>query len=145
MNILFAVDGSEFTVKAAKFLVEQIENCKDAHGIHLLHVKAPIPMGLAASRARALLGDEAVDSFYKEEAEAALAVAENILRKKNVAFHAEYQIGDPSSEIGRYAKKHKIDMIVMGSHGHGALGSILLGSVTSRVLATTTVPVLIVR
>lgn len=145
MNILFAVDGSEFTVKAAKFLIGYIGSCKEVPDLHLLHVKAPIPAGLTANRARALLGSDVVDGYYKEDAEAALAVAEKILLKKNVAFQAEYEIGDASFEIGKYAKKHKIDLIVMGSHGHSALGSIMLGSVTSRVLATTDVPVLIVR
>lgn len=145
MNILFAVDGSEFTVKAAKFLIGYIDSCKELPDLHLLHVKAPIPVGLTTHRARALLGSDVVDGYYKEDAEAALAVAEKILRKKDVAFQADYKIGDPSFEIGQYAKKHKIDLIVMGSHGHSALGSIVLGSVTSRVLATTEVPVLIVR
>lgn len=145
MNILFAVDGSEFTVKAARFLIDHIANFKDTPNLFLLYVKSPIPLGISASRARALLGDEAINNFYKEEAEAALSVAEDVLRQKNVAFNVEYKIGDASTEIARYAKSHKIDMIVMGSHGHGALGSIILGSVTSRVLATTTVPMLIVR
>ncbi len=145
MNILFAVDGSEFTVKAANYLIGYIASFKEVPNLHLLHVKAPIPVGLATHRARALLGNEVVDGYYKEDAEISLAVAEKILTEKNVAFNAEYKIGDPSSEIGLYAKKYKIDLIVMGSHGHSALGSIVLGSVTSRVLATTNVPVLIVR
>jgi len=145
MKVLFAVDGSEFTVKAAHFLIKYLANCKNASELRLLHVKAPIPVGLAASRARALLGDAAVDGYYKEEAEAALAVAENILRKEQVAFHAEYKIGEVATEIAHYVNAHNIELIVMGSHGHSALGSMLLGSVTSKVLATTAVPVLIVR
>jgi nucleotide-binding universal stress UspA family protein len=145
MNILFAVDGSEFTVKAAKFLIGYLDTCKELPTLHLLHVKAPIPVGLAAHRARALLGNDVVEAYYKEDAEKSLVVAEQILREKDIAFQAEYKIGDPSSEIAEYAKKHQIELIVMGSHGHSALGSIVLGSVTSRVLASTTVPVLIVR
>lgn len=145
MNILFAVDGSEFTVKAAKFLINYLGTCKEVPDLHLLHVKAAIPVGLAVHRARELLGDDAVNGYYKEEAEASLAVAEKILRDANIAFQAEYKIGEASTEIGKYIKNHKIDMIVMGSHGHSAIGSILLGSVTSRVLASTDVPVLIVR
>jgi nucleotide-binding universal stress UspA family protein len=145
MNVLFAVDGSDFTVKATKFLIDYLDNCKQQSELRLLHVKAPIPAGFAAHRARALLGDAAVDGYYKEEAEAALAVAEKILREKNIPFQAEYKIGEVAEEIGRYVQAHKIDLIVMGSHGHSALGSMLLGSVTSKVLATTKVPVLIVR
>ena len=36
-------------------------------------------------------------------------------------------------------------MLVMGSHGHGSLGSLVLGSVASKVLAQCTTPVLLVR
>jgi len=36
-------------------------------------------------------------------------------------------------------------MIVMGSHGHGALQNLVMGSVATKVLAVTKVPVLIVR
>ncbi len=145
MNILFAVDGSEFTVKAARFLIGHIASFKEKPTLHLLYVKAPIPIGMAKHRARALLGDDVVDGYYKEDAEASLAVAEQILREEDVTFQAEYKVGDPAAEIGAYAKAHHIDVLVMGSHGHNAIGSMMLGSVTSRVLANTDVPVLIVR
>jgi nucleotide-binding universal stress UspA family protein len=36
-------------------------------------------------------------------------------------------------------------MVVMGSHGHGALGALLMGSAAQRVLAKCSVPVLLVR
>jgi len=145
MKILFAVDGSPFTSKAAKYLVTHIQWFRDAPELHLLHVKSPIPVGLAVTRARAILGNDAVDSYYKKEAAAALAPAEKVLRKHELQFEASYKVGDISEEIQQYVKKNKIDLIVMGSHGHGALVGVVLGSVATKVLATTTVPVLIVR
>jgi len=42
-------------------------------------------------------------------------------------------------------KENVIDMIVMGSHGHGALRGLMMGSVATKVIAATTVPVLIIR
>ena len=42
-------------------------------------------------------------------------------------------------------KAQKFDLLLMGSHGHGALGSLLMGSVVARVMATCSVPVLLVR
>lgn len=145
MKILLAVDGSKFTTKAVNFLTKHIADFKGGVDLHLLHVKAPIPSGLAVHGARAFLGGDTVTNYYREEAEAALSVAEKLLRKKQLVFQSGYTVGDAPSEIDKYAKKNKIDLIVMGSHGHSAIGSIFLGSVTSKVLATSSVPVLIVR
>jgi nucleotide-binding universal stress UspA family protein len=47
--------------------------------------------------------------------------------------------------IAKAANEAKVDLVVMGSHGHSALGSLVMGSVTSRVMANCTAPVLIVR
>lgn len=145
MNILLAADGSLFTTKAADFVVTHLDWLKSTPKIHILHVKQALPSGLATSRARALLGEDAVNNYYKEEATVALAVAEQPFLLKDIPFLSAYKVGDVVSEIAQYVEKNAIDVIVMGSHGHGALAGVILGSVSSKVLATTTVPVLIVR
>ncbi len=45
----------------------------------------------------------------------------------------------------RLAKAERADLILMGSHGRGTLKNLLLGSVASKVIATSTVPVMVVR
>ncbi len=47
--------------------------------------------------------------------------------------------------IVAYARTHKIDLIVVGTHGRGALGHLFLGSVAERVVRTATCPVLTVH
>ena len=44
-----------------------------------------------------------------------------------------------------YAQQHAIDVIVMGTHGRGALGHLFMGSVAERVVRTATCPVLTVH
>lgn len=51
----------------------------------------------------------------------------------------------PAQTIVDTADAQRCDLIVMGSHGHGALGQLFLGSVVTRVASTCTVPVLVVR
>jgi nucleotide-binding universal stress UspA family protein len=51
----------------------------------------------------------------------------------------------PSHEIVALAESHRCDLIFMGSHGRSGLGQLLLGSVTSKVLAACRVPVLVYR
>jgi nucleotide-binding universal stress UspA family protein len=94
---------------------------------------------------RAIAGKELVERYYQEEADAALAPAEKELRKLTIPFQRSYKVGDIAKEIQAYASKNNIDMIVMGSHGHGALKNLVLGSIATKVLATTKTPVLIVR
>lgn len=53
--------------------------------------------------------------------------------------------GNPFLEIIRYAKTHKISLIVMGTHGRGPIAHMLLGSVAEKVVRKSPCPVLTVR
>jgi hypothetical protein len=52
--------------------------------------------------------------------------------------------GNPAEEILRYATKHGIDLIVLGTHGRTGLSRLLLGNVAERVLRAARCPVLVV-
>lgn len=54
-------------------------------------------------------------------------------------------LGKPAPEIVRVATKRGVDQIVMGTHGRGALGGLLIGSVAQRVLHLASVPLLLAR
>lgn len=141
MKILIAVDGSAYSTKAVKQVLKHFNWFNGPPELHLLHVKLPLPPG----RARSFLGNDVVNDYYREESEEALAPSEKILRKKEIPFRSTWKVGDIAQEIQSFVKKNKIDMIVMGSHGHGALTNLLMGSVATKVLASTDVPVMIVR
>lgn len=51
----------------------------------------------------------------------------------------------PALEIAAYATEHDIDLIVIGTHGRGAIGHLLMGSVAERVVRIAPCPVLTVR
>jgi len=53
--------------------------------------------------------------------------------------------GPAAEVIGALSDAGKFDLLVMGSHGHGALGSLLMGSVVTKVMASCKTPLLIVR
>jgi nucleotide-binding universal stress UspA family protein len=141
MKILLAVDGSPYAIKAVNYIASHLNWFQGERELHLLHVKAPIPLG----HARAAAGSEAVESYYKEEAAAALAPAEKLLHECQIPYQASYKVGDVAEQIKAYVEKHDVDMVVMGSHGHGAFKKLVLGSVTTKVLAISKVPVLVVR
>jgi nucleotide-binding universal stress UspA family protein len=51
----------------------------------------------------------------------------------------------PAPTIVAYAREHAIDLIVMGTHGRGAVAHLLMGSVAERVVRTAPCPVLTVH
>jgi nucleotide-binding universal stress UspA family protein len=141
MKILLAVDGSAHSVKAANYLADHFEWFKGVMELHLLHVKLPVPSG----RARAAIGKDALEHYYQEEAEAALAPSRQALEQHGIPFKAAFRVGEVEAEIKNYVAANAIDLIVMGSHGHGALKNLIMGSVATKVLASTSVPVLLIR
>jgi nucleotide-binding universal stress UspA family protein len=57
----------------------------------------------------------------------------------------DVKTGSPLVEIVRYAEEQAIDLIVMGTHGHGPIAHILLGSVADNVIRRAPCPVLTIR
>ena len=139
MKILVAVDGSTHTEHAIDYLVRHAAQFGGAE-IELLTVHLPIP-----GRPARHLGREVVDSYYGDECEKALAPARRALKKAGVQFTEGFKVGNPGAVIAAHADEGKFDMVIMGSHGHGALGNLVMGSVATEVLAGCKAPVLVIR
>jgi nucleotide-binding universal stress UspA family protein len=71
-----------------------------------------------------------------------------ITEEDRVALHAKpvviTAVSKPAAIVG-YASEHRMDLIVMGTHGRGAVSHLLMGSVAERVVRTATCPVLTVH
>lgn len=141
MKILLAADGSEHSRKAAKQLVKYCKFLAENPEIHILHVHAALPY----KRAVAVVGKAAVEKYQREESEAALKVSEKELKKADIPYEAHWMSGDVAKSIAQFVDRHRIDLVVMGSHGHTAIENLALGSVVTKVLATIDTPVLVVR
>ena len=139
MKILIAADGSKFTLQAVNYLVAHIEQFRDAE-LTLATIHAPIP-----GRAAAYLDRDTVKEYYRAECAKALKPAQRALTKAGLSYKDTYKVGDPGDEISTLATKGKFDMVIMGSHGHGLFGNLVLGSVATKVLAGCKVPVLVIR
>ena len=55
------------------------------------------------------------------------------------------KVGPAADTIAATAEKGKFDLLMMGSHGHGTLTNLVMGSVATKVLASCSTPVLLVR
>jgi nucleotide-binding universal stress UspA family protein len=66
-------------------------------------------------------------------------------RMQGWALRERHAIGRLGDTLVEMVDAEKPDLLVMGSHGHGAFANALLGSVSSRLLSHTKVPVLLIR
>jgi nucleotide-binding universal stress UspA family protein len=141
-NILIPVDGSEYSMKAIA-AAKEMAKAFDSN-VFILSVVTPefkISSGRGSNMYSSILMDELLESSTKilDEAKKQFQGMTN----KVETFSAQGNIAD---EIVRFADENGIDLIVMGSHGLGALKNRLMtGSVTTRVLHHVDVPVLVIK
>ena len=112
--------------------------------IHLLHVvQDPLaePWGLES------YGPMPPDIFRQIKARAQEELEKSLSEADRKTYNATLVTteGAPFSQIIEYAKMHPVDLIVMGTHGRGALAHAILGSVAERVVRFAPCPVLTVR
>jgi len=140
MNILLAVDGSPYTKKMLAYLSTHDELFGAKNDYTVLTVQPPLP-----PRARAAVGKDVVQGYYAEETEKVLAPVAKFLAQHDITAKTEWKVGHAGETIAQYADDGKFDLLIMGSHGHSALGNLVMGSVTTQVLAHSKLPVLLVR
>ncbi|MBL0217925.1 MAG: universal stress protein [Myxococcales bacterium] len=86
-----------------------------------------------------------VKDYAVNAAEAHLQDLAERLGKDGVKATTFIRIGNPVDEINRFAEENKVDLIVMGTHGHTGIRAWIAGSVTEKVVRSAKVPVLTVR
>lgn len=140
MKILVPVDGSKYSRAAIDFIASRATLIGANPEVDLLNVQLPVPV-----RAARLVGKDALTTYYEDESKKALRGSLSTLKRSGLTATSGYAIGHPADEIARSADDTAVDLIAMGSHGHGALASLLLGSVTLGVLGRTKKPLLLLR
>ena len=140
MKILLAVDGSPYTKKMLAYLTTHEELFSPGNEYIVFTVKPVVP-----ARARAAVGTQIMDQYYVDEAEKVLAPVTKFLLRHGIDAKSEWKIGHAGETIAQFAESDKFDMLIMGSHGHGTLVNLVMGSVVTEVLANCKVPVLLVR
>jgi len=146
-NILVPTDGSDTARKAARYACELAGLC---------HARVTL---LSVVDRSAFVGSpsvpgsetpahivEPLEDYLRESAEADMGELEKLCGHNMISANKVIRFGHPVEEIIKEAKRSKVDLIVMGSHGKSALKAALLGSVTFGVVHNDTkIPVLIVR
>jgi nucleotide-binding universal stress UspA family protein len=140
MKILLAVDGSDYTRKMLDYVRSNRALFDPSHEYVLLNTQPPLP-----PHAKSALGASTVRDYHEDEATKVLQPALAALQAGGLQAASQWKVGPAGETIGQFAQEGRFDMVIMGSHGHGALARLVMGSVTSEVLARCTVPVLLIR
>jgi nucleotide-binding universal stress UspA family protein len=140
MKILVAVDGSPFTKRMLAYLTAHDEFLGKGHDYTVLHTVAPVP-----PRAAAVLDKQTLDDYYQDEADKVFKPIRSFLGKQGIAAKFVFKTGHAADTIAAVSDKGRFDLLVMGSHGHGSITNLVMGSVTTKVLARCGTPVLLVR
>ena len=138
-RVLIAIDGSASAQEAVDFGLELAAE-QNAFATFVLVVPAldVVPVG----------GFGLMGATVHRTTEAELEPLERARRhaeEAGVAAHTRLLRGEPADEIVAFADVIDADLIVVGSRGHGAFTSALLGSVSRGVLREARRPVLVVR
>ena len=140
-NILFTTDFSEPSLEAFSYALSMAQNYKakltifhvvdtssDASGFYLPHI--------------------AFENLNKDMEISAMAMLEKAHKRRLGSFkNYKYVVlsGNPHKEIIKYSIKTRVDLVVMGTYGHGAIDRLVFGSTTERVLKKAKCPVLAIH
>ena len=140
MKILLAVDESAIGAAAVRHVARLAKALKATPQLYVLNVVPRL-----SKAAEKEFGKAGPDRYYQAQFEAALAPLRPLLKRTPLPCQERTATGDIVPTLLAEAKAAKADMIVIGSHGKGALKSLLVGSVTQKVIALSPVPVLVVH
>jgi nucleotide-binding universal stress UspA family protein len=147
-RILFPTDFSGASERAREYALVLAERFEaELHLLHVIHdwVERMPEFGMGLS----------VPAYAEQGPARRRALEESAIRQLTAltpsGWSEQHRVtiaikeGQPFVEIVKYAREHEIDMIVIGTHGRGAVAHALLGSVAERVVRKAPCPVLTVR
>ena len=146
MKILFATDGSDFSRKSIERIAGLVgsDSSVSIKAISVFETFAPMaaePFAVSADYYQEM--EES--SRKRADAWADEAVADLKTALPNAEISKEVVMGAPSRMIIESATNWGADLIVVGSHGRGFWGRVMLGSVSDAILHHAPCSVLVVR
>lgn len=142
-NVLFPTDFSEVSLEGWPHAVT-LANCFGAQ-LHCLHVVDEAYQYWSSMGPESIPVGPPPDDMIEVGNQRMARLAKEQFADVKPAVETEVVLGRPFFEIIRYAKEHDIDLIVMGTHGRGALAHVLLGSTTEKVVRKAPCAVMTVR
>ncbi|HVB50041.1 MAG TPA: universal stress protein [Burkholderiales bacterium] len=138
-KLLVPVDGSEHSLNAVRYAIGRVREAPAE--LLVLHVEAPV----SYEEMRVYVMREEAEKIRRQACERVLASATVLLDRAKVAYSAHLREGEIAPTIAKFTEAEKVDEVIIGSRGMGAVGELLLGSIAHRVVHLVQVPVTLVR
>lgn len=135
--VLVPVDGSPSSLRALTLACRRVRE-RDGGTVIALNAQPPMPPNRFTPAAD-------IRSHQQRMAEEVFLKVERLARRQKVPVTQRMVVGLPAETILREAERSRADEIVMGTRGLGKLGGLLLGSVATKVVQLSKVPVTLVR
>jgi len=140
MNILVAVDISEATPRVMQ-VTERVAR-QSSGKVRLLHVAEAEPDFMGYDAGPEVVRDQVAKEFREEHREVQMHA--EALREAGIEASARLIQGPIVDTVFAEAKRFEADMLIVGSHGFGAIYDLLIGSISRGILKDTDIPVLVV-
>ena len=140
MKILAAVDGSPYTKRMLAYIAAHDDWLGTHHEYTLIHAVPAVP-----PRAAMVLEKEVLKGYYDDCAEKVFKPIRTFFVRHGLNASYVTKVGPAAEVITEAARKGRYDLIMLGSHGHGTLTNLVMGSVATKVLANCSTPVLLIR
>lgn len=138
--LLVPLDGSPSSLRAARHAVAQARRCPAV--IHLLNVEPPLDdYGMVG----AYLSRQQHNRAMRARAAELLHRTRRRIASKRIRCETHAAIGDLAATIVATARRLGCDSIVMGTRGMSAVGNLTFGSVATKVVHLSRVPVTLVK
>ncbi|MBX9793189.1 MAG: universal stress protein, partial [Burkholderiaceae bacterium] len=139
MNILLAADGSPYTKRMLAYVAAHDEWLGSRHRYVVVTAVPGLP-----PRAASFLEREVVKGFYRDEAEKVFKPIRAFFKQRGIDAEFVSKVGPAADVIAKLVSGGTFDLLLMGSHGHGSVANVVMGSVATKVLARSKVPVLLI-
>jgi nucleotide-binding universal stress UspA family protein len=138
-KLLVPTDGSEGSLAAVRWAIAYAK-AHPGTEIHVVNVQPALPSAVTS-----FLPAGTAHQYHREQSTAAAEKARKLLDEAGLQHHLHCAVGPAAPQIVEVARREGCSQIVMGTRGLGALPSVVLGSVASRVAALSPLPVTLVR
>jgi nucleotide-binding universal stress UspA family protein len=140
LTILAPIDGSNNAIRVVEHVVGLALQSRQAE-VCLINVRE----AMDSPEVHRFWSPEKIAEFQKTEGNLLLDSARKRLDQAGVRYTADVVIGDIAPTIAAQATARGCNLIVMGTRGMGGIGNLLMGSVATKVVHLTDVPVMLVK